>query len=104
MQAELSAPNRRIARFSADNLWVVSVRGRVLGALAGRQDLGLGLGATDPVGALDALAGLELLVDLEEVLDLQPVELRQVVDVAQMLQARVARRDGEHLVVTTLLV
>ena len=48
----------------------------LLGALEGGVDLGLGLGAADPVGALDGLAGLEVLVDLEEVLDLQPVELR----------------------------
>ena len=67
-------------------------------------DLGLGLGAADPVGALDGLAGLEVLVDLEEVLDLQPVELRDVVDVAQVLQPRVVGRDAEHLVVAAGLV
>src|SRR5690606_21352319 len=50
------------------------------GPLERRLDLGLGLGAADPVGALDGLAGLQVLVDLEEVLDLQPVELADVVD------------------------
>ena len=66
----------------------------LLQAGEGPLDLGLGLGAADPVGALDGLAGLEVLVDLEEVLDLEPVELRDVVDVAQVLQARVVGRDA----------
>jgi hypothetical protein len=68
------------------------------------MDLGLGLGAADPVGALDGLAGLEVLVDLEEVLDLEPVELGDVVDVAQVLEPRVEGRDAQHLVVAAGLV
>lgn len=62
-------------------------------------DLGLGLGAADPVGALDGLAGLQVLVDLEEVLDLQAVELRDMVDVTEVLDPGVGRRDAQQLVV-----
>ena len=81
-----------------------AVRDRVLVALPGGDDLGLGLDPADPGRALDALARLQVLVDLEEVLDLQPVELAQVVDVAQVLQARVLRGHAEHLVVAALFV
>src|SRR5690606_1002339 len=67
-------------------------------------DLGLGLGAPDPVRTLDALARLEVLVDLEEVLDLEAVEVRDVVDVLAPRGALVARGDAQHLVVTARLV
>src|SRR5690606_23571 len=74
------------------------------GALEGALDLGLGLGAADPVGALDRLAGLEVLVDLEEVLDLQAVEVGDVVDVLAPRGALVPRGDAQHLVVAAGLV
>src|SRR6266498_2889274 len=82
--------------------------GRSLASIAqpapGRLDFGLGGGAADPGRALDAFARLKGLVDLEKVLDLEPVELRQVVDIAQVLLARVVRRDAQDLVVAALLI
>jgi hypothetical protein len=72
--------------------------------LAAGFDLGFGGGAVRPGFGPHHFAGFEGLVDLEEVLDLEPVELGHVVDVPQMLHPRVLRRDGEHLVVSAVLV
>src|SRR3954470_24887988 len=97
-------PTGRTRRRAARGPRGRSVTALLLEALVGPLDLGLGVGAADPVGALDRLAGLQVLVDLEEVLDLQAVELGHVVNVTQVLDPRVRRGHAQQLVVAARLV